>query len=367
MVTGSHKLKSLPLRRLLTGPTPSQDAVFYHNIWFRHHNNRRYEELLPRLDRLHPYLITLSGTRLVRGIQLRGLRSTARLWKPLVHRLASRRYRWMFSTDIDQVPFFTGRTVVDIDDPKFGPREVEILNAPQVAAFVVTAREAGERYEELGVRKPWHVIPQGVDLSAVSAAQIADARRRYRTEEEVVIGFVVSHLLTRGDRGGEDPLYNADHLFELWGSIRKLMPSASLWLVGAPSRRLLARYGNMPGVRFFGRVPGNVALALMANFDVALYPRTLDQGVRTVKVAEYMCMGIPTVSYRYSVTRDIEERGAGVLVESPGEFVDAVRKVVEDQELHRRLSGAAMSARRDLDWDLLAEQYQTGILDQYLR
>ena len=60
-----------------------------------------------------------------------------------------------------QHPHFDGPIVADVDDPFFTEREVELLKSPNVAAYVVTAEHAAQRYEELGVRAPWHVIPQG--------------------------------------------------------------------------------------------------------------------------------------------------------------------------------------------------------------
>jgi glycosyltransferase involved in cell wall biosynthesis len=365
----SLELRSLPLRDLLLRGQQPRDSgrIFYHNIWFPQHSNSRYEELLPRLKRVECYLITLSSIRWLRGVQFRALRQTRRFWKPSLHRFASHKYRWMLSTDIEQVPLFRGRTVVDIDDPTFSPREVETLNAPHVAAVVVTGRRAAQRFQELGVLRPCHVIPQGVNLLDVSSKRVEEIRRRYRRPAQTVLGYMASHFLTRGDRGGENPKYNVDHLFELWNRISGSLPFASLWLIGTPSSRVRARYGGNPRVRFFGHVRRAEALALVASLDIALYPRSQDQGVRAVKIAEYMCMGVPTVSYDYLVTRDLDERGAGILVRTPNEFVNAVCGLAKDGGLRRRLAAAARSARRELDWEILATRYQTEILDRYLR
>ena len=50
-------MESLPLRRLLRGPAPAPDRLFFLSLWFRGHNNPRYAELLPRLRRLDRYLL----------------------------------------------------------------------------------------------------------------------------------------------------------------------------------------------------------------------------------------------------------------------------------------------------------------------
>ena len=80
----------------------------------------------------------------------------------------------------------------------------------------------------------------------------------------------------------------------------------------------------------FGRLPRDQVLDYVANFDLALYPRTADQGIQAAKVAEYMGLGVPTVSYDFEVTSVLRETGAGVLVGEPREFVDAVVRLAGD-------------------------------------
>ena len=71
-----------PFRRLLTGPQPDPDRIFFTSIWFKGHNNPRYAELLPRLTRLDGYLATASGERIPRGLQYRAFRWSARVRNP---------------------------------------------------------------------------------------------------------------------------------------------------------------------------------------------------------------------------------------------------------------------------------------------
>ena len=73
----------------------------------------------------------------------------------------------MFTADNEQIPHFAGPIVSDVDDPFFRPREVELLQHPNLKAYVVTADRAGRRFQDLGVDKPYHVIPQGISLSSV--------------------------------------------------------------------------------------------------------------------------------------------------------------------------------------------------------
>jgi glycosyltransferase involved in cell wall biosynthesis len=88
------------------------------------------------------------------------------------------------------------------------------------------------------VDKPWHVIPHGVNLRSLSPEKVAEVRRRYRTDGELVMGFHASWLRSRGDRQGDDPFHNVDHLLELWEDLRNRVPGARLWLTGSASKRV---------------------------------------------------------------------------------------------------------------------------------
>jgi glycosyltransferase involved in cell wall biosynthesis len=358
-------VQSLPLRRLVAGTAPTAERIFFTSIWFRDHNNPRYAELLPRLRRLDPYLFVCSSDRLVRGLQYRSYRAATPLRVPALMQLAHRRYRSLFTVSNEQIPRFAGPVVVDVDDPFFTEREVELLSSPHLAAYVVTAERAGRRLQALGVDKPFHVIPQGVSLRTVTPELVGEASR-LRRDNEVVIGYMAAFLLTAGDRGGDSPLYNVDHLLDLWEEIRARVPVARLWLVGGASERVRERVAGREDILLLGRLPRDQALAHTANFDVALYPRTKDQGVRAAKVAEYMGLGVPTVSYDFAVTDELREAGAGLLVPTPRAFVEAVVALVRDVTTRRALAVAAATAGRARDWDLLARRYESEILDRYL-
>ena len=118
-------MESLPLRRLITGPAPASTRIFFTSIWFKGHNNPRYAELLPRLDRLDRYLVTCSDERIVRGVQYRAYRWTRPVHNQVVMRVAGRRYRSLFTADNEQIAAFPGLVVSDVDDPRFTEREVE--------------------------------------------------------------------------------------------------------------------------------------------------------------------------------------------------------------------------------------------------
>jgi glycosyltransferase involved in cell wall biosynthesis len=357
-------MPQLPLRRLFFGPPATRDRIGLYTFWFRGHNNARYSELFPRLARLDYHLLTFTDQRLLRGLQYKTWRATHQATDPLVLKAASRRYGALLTTDPAQIALFAGPVVCDVDDPKYSPEEVELLARPNVRGYVVTAERAARRFEELGLRTPWYVVPQGAGLSSVTEEEIA-AVRETRRDVPLVVGYVAAWLLWEGDRGGGNPLYNVEHLVSLWNEIHERVPEAKLWLIGGASNRVRRLLADGDDVVLFGRLPRNRSLAHVANFDIALYPRAVDQGIRSAKIAEHLGFGVPTVSYDYEVTSELRDTGAGVLVRTPREFVGAVERLARDEGERRRLGAAALAAGRERDWDVLAARF-AEILDERL-
>jgi glycosyltransferase involved in cell wall biosynthesis len=357
-------VREISLRELAVDhPTPDRVALL--SIWFHGHNNPRYAELLPRLERVDACLLRLPDARIPRGLGFRAFVAA----KPLLHRIlfrtAARRYPNLLSLDFEQLATWPGAAVMDADDPFFTPREVQLLQRPSLRAYVVTAEHAARKYEALGVEKPWVVIPQGVNLAAATDELRRAAAGRKR-DGEIVLGWMAAHLLTDGDRDAGNPLYNVDHLLELWEEIRPRVPNARLWLVGGPSERLAARLAGRDDIQLIGRLPRDEALAVASQFDLAPYARTEDQGIRAAKVSEFIGLGVPTVSYDYEVTSNLRETGAGVLVPDARAFVDAVVRLLSDPGARSELAAAALRAGRELDWDVLARRFETEVLDTYL-
>jgi glycosyltransferase involved in cell wall biosynthesis len=359
-------LTGAPLRHLLRPPDQAVGRIFYHNLWFRGHSNPRYSALLPRFERLDPYVVTCSDNRWARAVQYRAHRASREARHRAVFALAARHYLFTFSTDHEQVRHVRGPVVVDVDDPLFTEAEAESLRRPNVRAFVVTADWAAQRYRQMGVRAPHHVVPQGVAAASVTAearARVAALKR----PGEVVVGYQSAWLLAAGDHDGANPLYNVDHLFDLWDRVRERSPQARLWLVGQASERVRRRCAGRDDVVLFGRLPQGEALAHVANFDIGLYPRTADHGVpQAVKVTEMVGLGVPVVAYDYQVTSLVRESGAGVLVGGPDEFVGALAHLVGDAGARADYAAAAAAYAPSLEWDTLAARYQRDVLDAYL-
>jgi glycosyltransferase involved in cell wall biosynthesis len=217
----------------------------------------------------------------------------------------------------------------------------------------------------MGVRKPHVVIPQGVSVSTL-AQGVREQQAARRKDGEVIVGWMAAHLLTRDDRDGANTLYNIDHLLDLWNRVHEQVPNARLWLVGGASPRVEERLRGRDDILLFGRLPRDQALATASNFDLSVYARERDQGIRAAKISEMIGLGIPTVSYDYEVTSDLRETGAGVLVRTAEEFVQAIVTLLTEEAKRAPLAEAARRAGRELDWDVLAARFEREVLDAYL-
>ena len=113
--------------------------------------------------------------------------------------------------------------------------------------------------------------------------------------------------------GATSSLYNVEHLLELWDEIHARLPRARLWLVGGASEWIEARVracATTSSSSAASRVRKRSRQPLRSTY----YPRTEDKGIQAAKVAEFIGLGVPTVSYDYEVTENLRETGAGVLV-----------------------------------------------------
>jgi glycosyltransferase involved in cell wall biosynthesis len=362
-------MERMALRRLFFGPRPDPDRIFLHDLWFRGHNNPRFARLAPRLPRLDGYLITVSDWRPLRAAQFRLLRSTQTLRYRFFVTSANRRYASMFTIGVEQIPWFRGRIVVDLDEPRYDAREVDLLNEPNVVAVVLTTEAVKRQLTELGVTTPIHVIPQGVDLGSLSEADVEAVSRRHRDPGDLVVGYISAFFHARGDRNFA-PIYDLDHLLELWDGIRLRVPHAKLWLIGRPSRRARRLLAGRDDVVLFDRIPYGRALPYVANFYVALYPRQAKGGHRgpilAVKLIEYMGVGAPIVGYDLEITQIVKTAGAGILARDPQDFIAAVGQLADDESQRERLGTAGRAFAADYDWSLLVERYRTEVLDRYL-
>jgi glycosyltransferase involved in cell wall biosynthesis len=342
-----------------------ENRIFHTNIWFKSVNNVRYASLLPYLDRVDNCMLVCSDQRIMRRLQFTALGATIGIHSRWLFRLAARRYEYGFITNTKHLPFTRFPVVVDMDDPYFTEEEVRTLrSARHLAALVVTNQAAADRYRDLGVACPIHVIGQGLQTGEADPRAAEELRRRKRPGE-LIVGYSAAWHLCGEDRDA-DPIYNMDHLVDdLWPKVVAACPTARLWLVGGVSRALERRLAHRPDVELVGHVPPEWVPTFLTAFDVGLFPRRIQYVRYPVKVAQYLGCGVPVVGYRGVPTELISSAKSGLIVDSPTDFVAALVRLLSDPPLRARLSARALRAAREVSWDVLGEKY-ARLLDDVL-
>ena len=338
-------------------------------LWFRDHNNPRYADLFPRLSPLVRFFkITLSRHRVTRGVQFRLWNLLGRkLLYPVAARFLGRRYETLFTVDLRQIPAWPRMqsVVVDVDDPVFDPKEVETLNLPQIKAVVVTTERAKAIFQELGVTRPIHVIPQGINFDTSFPTDVPARRPRRDNHNAVVVGYHAPSLTMRADgkkraRGDQDDL---DFLFAAVEQARTIESRLELWLFGEPSESVkeYVGKGRQSWIKMFGYIPLSKILQRIKDVDIGVYPRTWmpPPGRFSVKLAQFMACGVPVISTKLDESFILEDARCGIVCRSQQDFAAALLDLARSPEKRIELGKAGRRyAQSRLDWSLLIPTYR---------
>ncbi|MBA3424139.1 MAG: glycosyltransferase family 1 protein [Rubrobacter sp.] len=140
------------------------------------------------------------------------------------------------------------------------------------------------------------------------------------------------------------------------------IPDTRLAIVGdGPARRDLEKvFAGTPTV-FTGTLRGRALARAYASADVFLFPSTTD--TLGMAMIEALASGLPVVAARGGATHEVvADAESGVIYEpdQKGALVDAVRRVLDDDEWRKSLGHGARAAAEERSWDR-----STGVLRGY--
>ena len=115
---------------------------------------------------------------------------------------------------------------------------------------------------------------------------------------------------------------------------------------------------NLANVRVYRGIDDAELLSLYQNSDALLLPLT--QSTANNALLEGMACGLPILCTQLpSVQAYIKEPSAFLIAENnPNHFVDAIIKLVNHPHLCREMGKAARQRAKELDWQLIAPQYE---------
>ena len=217
---------------------------------------------------------------------------------------------------------------------------IESRVAPRLyrrSQYVAVSHATGRELIELGVdRERIAVIHNGNDPPP------AFATARSSTPRISVVGRLVPHK-------------QVEHAIDAVASLGPEHPELVLDIVGTgwwadELRRHAERSGVRDRVVFHGFVDERTKHELLARSWIMALP-SLKEGWGLV-IGEAGAHGTPTVAYRTAggTTDSIDDKNTGVLADSPDEFVDALRRLIEDGEWREFLGRGALDKSRTFNW-----------------
>jgi glycosyltransferase involved in cell wall biosynthesis len=143
---------------------------------------------------------------------------------------------------------------------------------------------------------------------------------------------------------------NADalkHLIDdIWPLVRRKAPDASLWVAGSVCEDLSPTQASAPGVRIMGRVEHLISIG--GGASIGLAPTRLASGV-SIKVAEYLRLGMPCIAYPVALEgfgRELDDLVD--VADGPQAMADRILVLLNDGAARRQRSeqGRAAAAKR---------------------
>jgi glycosyltransferase involved in cell wall biosynthesis len=249
---------------------------------------------------------------------------------------------------------FPGRVVVDLDDAVFRP-------SPSLAAKGAVARwlygpqqtvRLMQRADALVVSTQVlaEMLPRGLPLPTVLPT-VPDPSAYHPVEHRAQTPVIVGWAGTVGGLDFLDVLETVFTRLQRDGVARLRVVCSTPWR--GPSEFKRWRLADEH--------------SLFDAFSIGIMPLPISDYTRAkggFKLLQYMAAGIPVIATPLGINRSlVEESGGGLLVESPGEWEEALRLLAADHELRGRLGarGRAFVERyADLD-------QQADVLERLLR
>lgn len=192
------------------------------------------------------------------------------------------------------------------------------------------------------------VIPNGVESALFDAIEPNGGRAEARR----IVGFA----------GNLAPHQGIEYLLAAFRKVRESWKDARLYIVSssgfAPYETLARELGIEEAIELkqvsLSELPGMLAAA-----DVLVNPRVEATGL-PMKLLNYMAAGRPIVSFEGSAVH-LEDGKTALLAEdgNSAALADAILRLLEDDDLATRLSGAARKrAREEFDWAIRAAEVE---------
>jgi len=208
--------------------------------------------------------------------------------------------------------------------------------------------------EDIGVKAPIQVIPNGVDLSRFSGRVVPCNRFDYGLDKNDFVFIFAGRLAY------EKNLY---FLLIAFATLVEDHPAAKLLMVGigpqkAELERAVKEMGLDPKVKFTGLVPYSEMPGLLSMSDAFVTASVSE--VHPLSVIEAMACGLPVVAITSpGISDTVTDEVTGFLSnQDEGTFVLKMTRLMSDEAMRRRMAKSAQAAVRCYDLAITARRVE---------
>jgi glycosyltransferase involved in cell wall biosynthesis len=212
----------------------------------------------------------------------------------------------------------------------------------------------------------------GVDPGRIDVVPVGVDQKIFRPQPEIetVPGRMLAVI------SSDVPLKGLSFLLEAVAKLRTEVPEAHLVVIGRmrdkdPGRRMVAKFGIEDAVTFTGNIPYDEMIRLYGTAQIAVVP-SLYEGFSLPSIQAMAC-GLPLVCTRAGAIPEVAGKdGETALLVPPADpsaLAAAIKRILEDEPLQKRLSKAARERVLErFTWAAMAkgtaEQYRV-VIDEY--
>lgn len=199
-------------------------------------------------------------------------------------------------------------------------------------------------------RKPWLIIPPGVNLESIGNL---GEREEYRKKDKTWIGFLGSLEWWQG----------VDIMVRAMGIIKSKSKNVKLLIVGDGSRRSeIEKLCSKLNIDYeiSGFVPHDEALRYLMSFDVMVVPSlkiSTTESIIPIKIIEAWALSIPVVATRRKIFIDKYKDGEELVLcePDPHSIAEAILKVLTNDALRTKLKQKGPELAREYDYNKIVE------------
>ncbi len=227
------------------------------------------------------------------------------------------------------------------------------INRLKKATVVAISESVKESLEESGVAKDIDVIRDGIDVESFAVEELRKSEKDSSKEKQFLIGHIGSFNKIKGQK----------HLIEILSDLASRHVPVHVLFAGegrelSSVKRLAEKRGLLPRVTFLGKV--SPITDFLSSIDM-LAVTSVVEGLG-VSAMEAMAAGLPIVSFKTGGLPEIIQDGVTGYIVLPGDssaFSQAVKKLIEDKDLRKRMgSEGRKRARTHFSHRVMVDSYE---------